>query len=104
MILKLFIDYSNDIDNIWEYNANNQPKILTVCDDMMSYMLSNKELQQIVTELFIRGRKLNIFFVFIRQSYFAVQKHVRLKSTQYFIMKIPNKQTRLSALLTLRTL
>ena len=46
----------------------------------------------IVTELFIRGRKLNISLVFITQFYFAVPKNIRLNSTHYFIMKIPNKQ------------
>ena len=55
-------------------------------------MLSNKRLNIIVTELFIRGRKLNISLVFITQSYFPVPKNIRLNSTHYFIMKIPNKQ------------
>ena len=41
---------------------------------MIADMLSNKKLNLIVTELFIRGRKLNIFLVFIRQSYFAVPR------------------------------
>ena len=45
-----------------------------------------------VTELFIRGRKLNISLVFITQSYFAVPKDIRLNSTHYFIMKMPNKR------------
>ena len=44
-----------------------------------------------VTELFIRGRKLNISLVFTTQSYFAVSKNIRLNSTHYFVMKIPNK-------------
>ena len=55
-------------------------------------MLNNKKLNPVVTELFIRGRKLNISLVFITQSYFAVPKNIRLNSTNYFIMKIPNKQ------------
>ena len=59
---------------------------------MIADMLSNKKLNPIVTELFIRGRKLNISLVFIAQSYFAVPKNVRLNSTHYFIMKIPNKR------------
>ena len=46
----------------------------------------------IVTELFIRGRKLNISLVFITQSYFLVPKNIRLNSTHYFVMKIPNKR------------
>ena len=54
-------------------------------------MLSNKKLNPVVTELFIRGRKLNISIVFITQSYFAVPKNIRLKSTRYFTMKILNK-------------
>ena len=59
---------------------------------MISDMLTNKNRNQVVTELFIRGRKVKIFFVFITQSYFAVPKSIRLTSTHYFIMKIPNKR------------
>ena len=58
---------------------------------MIADMLSNKKLNPIVTELFISGRKLNNFLVFITQSYFAVTKNIRLNSTHYFVMKIPNK-------------
>ena len=53
-------------------------------------MINNKRLNQIVTELFIRGRKLNISV--ITQSYFKVPKDVRLNSTHFLIMKIPNKR------------
>ena len=59
---------------------------------MTADMLSNKTLNPIETELFIRGRKLNISLNFITQSYFAVPKNIRLNSTHYFIMKISNKQ------------
>ena len=59
---------------------------------MIADMLSNKKLNPIVTEVVIRGRKLNISIVFITQSYFPVLKIIRLKSTHYFIMKIPNKR------------
>ena len=59
---------------------------------MIADMLSNKKLNPIVTKLFIRGRKLDISLVFITQSYFAVLENIRLNSTRYFIMKIPNKQ------------
>ena len=48
-----------------EYNPNKKRKILIVFDDMIADMLSNKKLNPAVTELFIRGRKLSIFFVFI---------------------------------------
>ena len=66
---------------IEEYNPNKQRKILIVLDNMIADMLSNKKLNPIVTELFIRGRKLNISLVFITQSYFAAPKTVRLNST-----------------------
>ena len=59
---------------------------------MIADMLTNKKLNSIVSELFIIGRKLNISFVFIKQSYFAVSKNIRLNSMHYFIMKTQNKQ------------
>ena len=59
---------------------------------MIADMLSNKKLNPIVTQLFIRGRKQNIYLVFIKQSYFAVPKNTRLNSTHYFVMKIRNKR------------
>ena len=62
--LKAFIKYSNDINNIYknieEYNSNRKQKILIVFDNMIADMVSNKILNSIVTELFIRGRKLNM--------------------------------------------
>ena len=75
---KAFIEYVNDMDDIYknieEHNPNKKHNILTVFDDMIADMLSNKKLNPIVTEFFIRGRKLNISFVFITQSYFSVPK------------------------------
>ena len=56
-------------------------------------ILSNKKLNPIVTELFLSGRKLNISLVFIMQSYFTVLKNIRLNSTQYFVMKTPDKKS-----------
>ena len=58
---------------------------------MIADMIHNKKLNSIVTELFIRGRKLNSSLVFITQSYFKVPKDVRLSSSHFFIAKIPNK-------------
>ena len=55
-------------------------------------MEANKKLSPVVTELFLRRRKLNISFIFISQSYFKVPKSKRLKATHYFIPKIPNKR------------
>ena len=65
---------------------------MVVFNGAIADMLSNKKFQKIVTELLIRGRKLNISYVFITQSYFAVLKNIRLNSTHYFIMKISNKR------------
>ena len=59
---------------------------------MITDLLSNKKLNSIVTELFIRGIKLNIFLVFITQSYFAVPENIRLNSTHYFISENSNKR------------
>ena len=55
-------------------------------------MINNKNLNSKVTELFIRDRKLYISIAFITQSDFQVPKDVRLSSTHFFIMKIPNKR------------
>ena len=86
------MEYFNDIDDIYKYieklNPNKKGKILIVFDDMIADMFSNKELDPIVTELFIRHGKLNIFLVLITQSYFSVPKNIRVT----FIMKIQNKR------------
>ena len=92
---KAFIEYSNDIQdvykNIEEYNPGKERKILIVFDDTIADMINNKKLNSVVTELFIRGRKLNIFLV-ITRSYSKVPKDIRLNSTHFFIMKIPNER------------
>ena len=59
---------------ILKSNPDKKHKILIVFDDMIADMLSNKKLNLIVTELFIRGRRLNIYLVFITQAYFSVPK------------------------------
>ena len=78
--------------NIEEYNPNKKRKIFFVFDYMIADVLSNKKRNPIVTELFIRGKNLNLSIIFITQSNFALPRNIRLNSTQYFIMKIPNKQ------------
>ena len=89
------MEYSNDIQDVYKkiegYNSNKERKVLISFDYMISDMIKNKRLNSIVTELCIRGRKLNISIVFITQSYFKVPKNVRLNSTHFFAMKIPNK-------------
>ena len=49
-------------------------KVLLAFDDVIADMLSNKKHNPIVTELFIRGRKLNISLVFISQYHWLCQK------------------------------
>ena len=78
--------------NIEKYNIGKNRKTLIVFDDMIADMINKNKLNSLVTELFIRGTKLNISLVFITQSYFKVPKDVRLNSTHFFIMKIPNKR------------
>ena len=63
--------------NIEEYNPNKRRKLLIVFDDMTADMLSNKKLNPVVTVLFIRGRKLNTFLVFITQSDLAFPKNIK---------------------------
>ena len=86
---KAFMEYSNDMQDVYPIKKR---KVLIIFDDMIADMINNNKLNPIVTELFIRGRKLNISIVFITQSYFKVPKDVRLNSTHFFIKKISNKR------------
>ena len=83
---KAFIEYSIDMDDIYENiekdNPSKKSKMLIVFDDMIP----------VATELFISCRNLNISLFFYTQSYFAVPKNIRVNSTHYFIMKVPNKR------------
>ena len=93
---KAFIEYSNNMHDVYknidEYNSDKENKILIVFDDMIVDMIHKKKLNSIITELFIRDRKLNISLVFITQSYFKVPKDVRVNTSHFFIAKIPNKR------------
>ena len=75
--------------NINNYNPDKENKILIVFDDIIADMINNKKLNSILTELFIRDRKLSISFT---QSYFKVPKDVVLNTTHLFIMKVSNKR------------
>ena len=90
------MEYSNDMLDVYKdienYNPNKHRKVLIVFDHMIADMINNKRLNSIVTDLFIRGRKPNISIVFTVQSYFKLPKDVKLSSTHFFIMKIPNKR------------
>ena len=80
-----FIECSNTMKNIYEniddYNPNRKRKILIVFDYMIADIMTNKKIQAIIKELFIRSRNLNISLVFITQSYLSVQKDARLSSS-----------------------
>ena len=83
MICEMFTKILN---NIFQEEKR---KVFIVFDDMIADMINNnKKLHPIVTELLIRGRKLNIPIVFITQSYFKFPKDVRLNSTHFVIMKL----------------
>ena len=60
---KPFIEFSNDMQdvykNIEEYNFGKKGKVLIVFDDMIADMINNKRINPIVTDLFVRGKKLN---------------------------------------------
>ena len=75
---KAFIEYSNDMHNVYKnidnYNPDKENKILIAFDDMIADMSSNKKLNLIVTKLFIRCRKLNIYLVFIVNHTLKFQK------------------------------
>ena len=66
---------------------------MIVFDDMIDDMLSNKKVNPIVAELFIRGRKLNISLVFITLSCFAVPKNIRLNLTHTDFVNLYKKCT-----------
>lgn len=88
-MLECYEWYLRKID---EYNPGNTQKVLIVFDDLIAGIVSNKTFNPEVIELFIRGRKLDIFLVSIGQSYFAIPKDIRLYCTHYFILKASNRQ------------
>ena len=91
-----FIECSNTMDDVYEdiddYNPITKRKVLIAFHDMIADIMTNKKIQAIIKELFIRRRKLNISLVFITQSYLSAQKDVGLNSTHHLIMKISNKK------------
>ena len=76
--LRAYNEYIKDIRdvyiNIGDYNPDRESKILIGFDDMIADMINNRMLDSILTELLIRGRKLNTSIVFIMQSYFKIPK------------------------------
>ena len=87
------MDMDNILNNNEEYNPNKKCRILIVFHDTNVDMLSNKKKRDsVIIKFFIKGWKLNIFFVLIAQSYFAVPKNITLNSTHCFILNDLNKQ------------
>ena len=93
---KAFIEYSNDMHDVYkninDYNPDKEKKILIDFNDMIADMINNKKLNLIVTKLFTSDRKFNISLAIITQPYIKVPKDVRLNTTHFFILKIPNKR------------
>ena len=93
---KAFIEYTNNMQDVYknidEFNTCKERKILLFFDDLIADVINYKNLYSVISELFIRDQKLNISLLFINQSYFKVPKDVRLNSTHFFIMKIPDKR------------
>ena len=78
--------------NIEECNINKERKILIVFDDKIADIINNKKLNSIVTELFIKDKKVNISLVFIMQLYFKVPEGNRLNISHLFITKLKTKE------------
>ena len=70
------MEMNDNYENIDEHDPKKKHKILVIFDDIIADMLSDKKDEPIITELFIRGRKLNIFLVFVTQSYFTAPKKI----------------------------
>ena len=91
-----FIEHSNSMDDsfseIEDYTKKRKREILIIFGDMISHVMFDKKAQQILIDLFIRCRKLNISLCFLTQSYFSVPKDVRLNCTHYIIFKLNNKR------------
>ena len=85
MVCKMFI-------KILKNAIQKKKRKLIVFDNMIADIINNKKLNPVLTELFIRGKKLNIFIILITQLYFKVSKEVRLNATHFFIMKIRDKR------------
>ena len=88
-----FIEYSDNMNDVYkdinDYNKKRENRVLIIFDDMIADIEYNKKFKKMI-KLLHRGRKINIFIVFITQSYFRTLKDARLNSTHYILMKIGN--------------
>ena len=94
---KDFIEYSNDMHDVYknidEYNLDKDNKILIVFDDMIADRIRNKKLNSIVTKLFIRGRKLNIFLFLLPNHTLKFQKMLDLILLTFLSQKSQIKES-----------
>lgn len=74
------------------YNPGKILKVLIVSDGIIVDIIRDKKVHKIVTELFMRGRKINISLLFILQLYQKIPKDIRQDTTHFFMMKIPSRQ------------
>ena len=110
MVLKLLLNTQMTWMKMREHNPNKKHKILIVFDDLIADILSNKTLNLISTELFIRGGKLNISLLFIKQSYSAMLKSITVIIRTTLLWKFQTNKNfsklclRIYQILTLKTL
>ena len=70
----------------YQYLINKREKVgLNHFNDPKAFMEYSNDMQDVY-------KNINISIVFITPSYFKVPRDVRLNSTHFFIMKIPNKR------------
>ena len=86
--------FGNVFENLDDCYPNKERRVLIMFYDMIAAIQSNKKLSPTFTELFLRGRKLNISLAFILQSYFKVPKTMKqhIYARHYFIMRILTKE------------
>ena len=86
-----FLDYDY-FKNYYKVIAIDLRKQQALHADQKAIQQINKKLNPIVTELFIKGRKLNNTFAFITQFYLVPPQNIGLNFTDYFVMKFPCKR------------
>ena len=74
-MLSIYKTIDDIYENLEDYDPTEEKRVLTVFDDMISDMESNKKL------LNFKKKKLSISLVFISQSYLKVPKTIRLNAT-----------------------
>ena len=77
--------------NMERFNPSGKCNVLPFFDNIIADVISNKKLSSVVTELFLREKKLNVSTVFITQSYFQVSRDIRIICT-HFLLNTSNKQ------------